>query len=137
MVNLQINSSDMSLDFNVAREMALACAAEHNMEQPVILSWRQHNSHGFAPGFEGAEEESWWSKYGQGNGGQANISVGDDYSFIVAESGGYETVNSLPLRNIRDANGTEYLCLTPMLDDTNTPRKDACSPLDDWTADQY
>lgn len=137
MINLYIDYSGKSLDFPVAREMALARAHVLNMEQPVIVSWRQHNTHSYSPGFEGADEESWWAKYGLGNGGQADISVGKDFEFIVMESGDYETVHSLPLRNLKDAAGAEYVCLSPMLDDTNKPRKDACSQLDDWTGDQY
>ena len=136
MVDLYVHNSDKSLDFNVAREMALARAIVQNMEAPVIVSWRQHSTHGFSPGFDGADEASWWIKYGLGNGGQAGIRIGDDFEFIVMESGGYETVHSLPLRNLKDATGAEHICLVPMLDDTNTPRKDACVPLDDWTADQ-
>jgi hypothetical protein len=137
MINLHVDYSGKSLDYTMASQMALTRARANNMRQPAIVSWRQHGSHGFSPSFEGADEESWWAKYGQGNGGQADISVGEDFEFIVMESGGFETVHSLPLRNLKDASGAEYVCLSPMLDDSNTPRKDACSPLDEWTADQY
>lgn len=137
MINLHVDYSGKDLGFNMAREMALARACAQNMEQPVIVSWRQYNTPGFSPSFEGADKESWWAKYGQGNGGQADISVGEDFEFIVMESGGYETLHSLPLRNLKDEAGVEYMCLSPMLDDSGKPRKDACVPLDEWTADQF
>lgn len=137
MINLHVDYSGKSLDFAMASQMALTQARANNMKQPAIMSWRRHGSHAYSPGFEGADEESWWAKYGQGNGGQADISVGEDFEFIVMESGGFETVHSLPLRNLKDEAGAEYVCLSPMLDDTGKPRKDACSPLDEWTADQF
>jgi hypothetical protein len=137
MLNLHVEYSGKNLDFHTASAMALAQARTNHMKQPTIVSWRQHGSHSFSPGFEGADEASWWAKYGQGNGGQVDIRVGEDFEFIVMESGGFETVRSLPLRNLRDADGAEYVCLAPMLDGTNKPRIDACSPLDDWAADQF
>jgi hypothetical protein len=136
MINAHVDFSGQHLDFHAASQMALARARTLNMKQPAIVSWHDLGSHGFSPGFEGADEESWWAKYGAGNGGQADISVGADYEFIVMETGGFETVRGLPLRNLKDDQGIEYVCLSPMLDDSGRPRKDACSPLDDWTADQ-
>lgn len=137
MINLHVDCSGKNLDFSMASEMAMTQARASNMRQPTIVSWRQHSTHAFSPGFAGADEDSWWSKYGQGNGGQMDIHVGDDFEFILMESGGFETVRNLPLRNLKDDAGDEYLCLIPMLDDTGKPRKDACSPLDEWMADQY
>lgn len=137
MINLHVDYSDKPLDFKTASAMALTQARANKMRQPTIVSWHQYDTHGFSPGFEGADEESWWAKYGKGNGGQMEIRVGDDFEFIVMESGGYETVRNLPLRNLKDSAGVEYVCLSPMLDDSGKPRKDACSQLDEWTADQY
>lgn len=136
MINLHIDHSGKNLDFNMASQLALTRVWAGHMKQPAIVSWRHYRSHGFSPGFSGADEESWWAKFGMGNGGQADISVGEDYEFIIMETGAYETVHGLPLRSLHDEAGDEYLCLTPMLDDTGKPRKDACTPLDDWTGDQ-
>lgn len=136
MINMHIDYSGDKLDFATACRMALMQARSLNMKQPVVVSWHSEADHRFSPGFESADEASWWAKYGEGNGGQAGISVGEDYQFIVMESGGFETVRDLPLRNLKDAAGAEYVCLSPMLDDTGQPRRDACTALDDWTADQ-
>lgn len=137
MINLHVDYPGKSLDFDTASHLALARARASNFKQPAIVSWHQLSTHGYSPGFEGADEESWWAKYGLGNGGQMDISVGEDFEFIVMETGGYETLKGLPLRNLRDEAGNEYVCLIPMLDDTGRPRRDACAPLDDWMADQY
>jgi len=136
MINLHIEYPGKNLDYGKASQLALNRARAGSMQQPVIVSWKHYGSLDFSPGFEGADEESWWAKYGMGNGGQADISVGEDYEFIIMETGDFETVHGLPLRSLHDESGAEYVCLTPMLDDSGKPRRDACTPLDDWTGDQ-
>lgn len=137
MINLHVDYSGKSLDFDMAREMALVKARSNDLRQPAILSWHQLSTHHFSPGFEGADETTWWSKYGEANGGRMNVSVGDDFEFILTESGGFETPHDLPIRNLRDVAGNEFICQTGLLDDTGHPRRDACTPLDEWMADQY
>lgn len=137
MINLHVDYPDQDLDYELASQLALTRAREGKMRQPAIMAWHQRSSHRFSPAFEGGNETSWWAKYGQGQGGTLDVSVGDDYEFILMETGGFETVRALPLRNLRDEAGIEYICLTPMLDDSGRPRRDACRPLDDWAADQY
>ena len=137
MINLHVEYKGKALGYDLASQMALTKARASAMRQPAIVSWHQHSSRGFSPSFEGAEEQSWWAKYGVANGGRMAVSVGDDFEFILTETGGYETLQGMPLRNLKDESGNEFVCLSPMLDDTNRPRKDACVPLDDWMADQY
>jgi hypothetical protein len=137
MNNLHVAYSGKMLDFDMAREMALIRARGEAMRQPAILSWHQLSTHTFSPGFDGADEATWWKKYGVANGGCLNVSVGDDFEFILAETGGFETLHQIPIRNLTDAAGNEFICQTGMLDDTGRPRRDACLPLEEWMADQY
>ncbi len=74
---------------------------------------------------------------GEGNGGSLEVSVGDAYTFVLMDAGDYETVERIPLRNLQDSEGRQYLCFTPMLRNSPVPTADACSLLDEWTADQY
>lgn len=134
---LHVDYSGKFLDFAMAREMALIRARGEAMRQPAVLSWHQHSTHGFSPGFDGADETTWWSTYGAANGGNLKVSIGDDFEFILAETGGFESPRNIPIRNLTDAAGNEFICQAGMLDDTGQPRRDACAPLDEWMADQY
>ncbi len=136
MINVHLDYRGQALDFDSARRMALNQAKSHALEQPVIVSWHQRSRHAFSPSFEGADEATWWEKYGAGNGGEMEVTVGDDFGFVMADAGGYETLEDIPLRTLRDDKGEQYLCFSPMLDDTGKPRPDACVPLDDWLAKQ-
>lgn len=136
MINVHLDTQGKALDFNTASRMALEQAKSHDLDQPVIVSWHQRSAHAFSPSFEGADEGTWWEKYGEGNGGEMEVTVGDDYGFVMAASGGYETLQDMPLRNLRDEQGNQYTCFIPMLDDTGKPRQDACVALDDWLAKQ-
>ncbi len=137
MINLHVHYPNEHIDFNAASQLALARARASNFRQPAIVSWHRLDTHEFSPAFAGADEASWWAKYGLGNGGQIDVSVGEDYEFIIMETGGYETLYGIPLSNLHDEAGNEYVCLTPLLDDSRRPRQDACAPLDEWMADQY
>jgi len=137
MRNVHVDYPDADLDFQRASLMARDAACDSEMLDPTIISWHRSSDQDMSPTFEGGNPNTWWEKYGEGNGGRLEVSVGDEYQFVLMDARGFETMGPLPLRNLTDAAGTEYLCLTPMLDDTNQPRRDACSPLDDWAADQY
>ncbi len=64
--------------------------------------------------------------------------MGNDYQFIMMDARGFETVGDLPLRNLTDSDGNQYLCYTPIQGlDSAVPRQEACSLLDGWLADQY
>lgn len=136
MIDMHVEYQGKPLDYDMARYLALDRARCEAMRQPEVLSWHRRATDAFSPAFEGASD-SWWEKYGAGNGGRMRVSVGNDYEFILAESGGFETIQAREVRNLTGDDGTEYICLTGMLDETGKPRKDACRPLDEWMADQY
>jgi hypothetical protein len=137
MTYVQIDYSGHKLDFNTAQRLALSQASVCDIKDPAVISWYQRSTHRFSPSFDGADEASWWAKFGAGNGGLAEVAVGDDFNFIITESGGYERLRGLPLRSMKDASGTEFLCLLPLVAGRDQPSKEACMPLDEWMADQY
>lgn len=124
--------------FQGASLLALGVAREHEMRDPTIMSWHRQSNQDMSPAFEGGDPDTWWEKYGAGNGGRMQVSVGDEYGFILMDARAYETVGAAPLRNLSDSQGNPYLCLTPMMGTTSTtPNLDACTLLDGWAADQY
>jgi hypothetical protein len=90
-----------------------------------------------SPSYGGANPGSWWQKYGEGNGGYLEISVGNEYDFVMMDTREYETVDELPLRNLEDSSGNQFICISPMPGDASTPNEKACIPLDEWMANQY
>jgi hypothetical protein len=137
MTQVHIDYSGHKLDFMTARRLALSQARSCDIEEPAVISWHQRSNHRFSPGFSGADVDSWWSKYGEGNGGTAKIAIGDDFYFVIMETNQFEKVRGLPLRSLRDASGAEFICLLPMMKGQDRPNTEACMPLDDWAADQY
>lgn len=124
-------------DFLQASQLARETARQHAMEEPTIVSWHRHSSHQVSPYYEGANPDSWWEKFGAGNGGELEVSVGDEFDFVMMDAKDYETLGEMPLRNLTDAAGHQYLCYTPILGkESTTPTPEACSELDDWVADQ-
>jgi hypothetical protein len=124
--------------FQAASVLALNVAKEHQMRDPTIMSWHRQSNREMSPAFEGADPATWWEKYGEGNGGRMQVSVGEEYEFILMDTRAYETVGEAPLRNLSDSHGNPYLCLTPLIGkSTNTPNPEACTLLDGWAADQY
>lgn len=125
-------------DFNGASQLARRIAMERNIREPTIVSWHQHSNRRVSSYYDGANPDSWCEKYGEGNGGELEVKVGNEYDFVMTDSEGYETLGKLPLRNLSDGAGNHYLCYTPiqgMLD--KKPSPDACTYLDEWTADQF
>ena len=139
MQNIHINYQGDALNYDSASLLAKGVARQNQMHEPTIMAWRRHNSLDMYPApYEGADPETWWEKYGAGNGGFMEISLGTDYCFIMMDASGYETVDQLPLRNLSDSRGDPYLCFTPMLGKSgNTPTPEACTALYGWLADQY
>lgn len=136
MKSLYITPPHKGTSFHDAMRMAMIEAHAQSIRHPAVLSWHDRIHHGFSPGFEGADEALWWEKYGEGHGGKLMVNVGDEYEFIVTDVAGFDTPHAIPIRNLSDEEGNEYLCFTPMLDDTGRPRPDACIPLDEWMAKQ-
>lgn len=135
MNTLHLDYSSGLLNYQDASFLARNAAIEQRMQEPTIISW--HRKHDMTPYYDGADPETWWEKYGAGNGGRLEVSIGDEYEFVMMDTRAFETVGEVPLRNLRDAAGQQYLCFTPLLKGAKTPNLSACSPLDDWTADQY
>lgn len=139
MQNVHIAHAGAALDFQSASLIAKDEARKYHMKDPTIVSWHQHPSpEGALPYYDGADPDTWWEKYGTGNGGKLEISVGDDFQFIMLDAGGFEKLGEMPLRNLSDGQGNQFLCFTPMLGRaSDKPTDEACTQLDGWAADQF
>jgi hypothetical protein len=138
MKNLHIEYRGDPLNFQSASHLAKWTARANQMQDPTIMAWHQSSDQAMPPVYDGADPDSWWAKYGAGNGGRIEVCVGDEYQFIMMDARGYETLGEMPLRNLSDVQGNQYLCYTPMLGKaSNHPTPEACMPLDEWMADQY
>lgn len=136
MRNVQINYPGGTLNFQSASILAKRIAKENEVHEPTIISWHRNSDQSMSPYYDGANPKSWWEKYGEGNGGEVEIAVGDEYQFVMMDAEAYETLGEMPLRNLSDGSGHEYVCLTPMLGKSSRPTPEACTYLDEWTADQ-
>jgi hypothetical protein len=136
MKSIHIDYRGDALNYASASLLAKGIARENLVQEPTIMSW--HNNGRDMPAyFDGANPDTWWAKYGAGNGGKLEISVGDEYQFVMMDAHGFETLGEMPLRNLSDAAGNQYLCYIPMLGKvSNRPNADACCTLDGWLADQ-
>lgn len=137
MQNLHIDYQGSDLTYAKASLLAKSAATQHKMHSPAIIAWHQHGSNAMSPSYDGANPASWWEKYGAGNGGDMEVSVGNEFDFVLMDTEGYETVDQLPIRNLVAEDGQEYICLAPMLVDACTPIERACVPIDEWAANQY
>ena len=139
MRNVHIDYRGPEYDFQAASLLAKDAAKANQMKDPTIIAWHRNSRLGATPPYyDGANPETWWAKYGEGNGGRLEVDVGEDYRFIMMDARGYETVGDLPLRNLTDRDGNPYLCYTPLQGrDSPVPRQEACILLDGWMADQY
>ncbi|MGA7181036.1 MAG: AF1514 family protein [Thiobacillaceae bacterium] len=137
MRNVHIDYQGAALNFHSASLLAKNVARENHMKEPTIMAWHQHS--GVTPAFyEGANPDTWWEKYGAGNGGRLEISVGEDFQFVMMDSRGYDTLGEGPLRNLSDSQGNQYLCHTSSLaKDSTLPTVGACTLLDGWLANQH
>lgn len=137
MKNIHVDYRNGKPDFAHASQMAIEAAMNDDLHEPTIVSWHQRSTDRVSTYYDGADPHTWWEKFGAGNGGEIEVSVGDEYDFVLTDAEGYETLGPMPLRNLSDAAGNEFLCYTPILGEKNkTPNADACTELDSWTADQ-
>jgi hypothetical protein len=137
MKKVHIDYRGDTLNYESASLLAKGVARENKMLEPTIISWHS-NGRDMPPYFDGANPDTWWEKYGSGNGGRLEIDVGDEYQFVMLDARGFEILGEMPLRNLADAEGNQYLCFTPMIGKTsNRPTMEACSTLDGWLADQF
>lgn len=138
MRNIHTEFQGEDYSFANASLLALDIARENKMQDPTIMAWHQSSGQGTPALYDGADPDTWWAKYGAGNGGRLEVCVGEDYQFIMMDARGYEKLGQMPLRNLSDGQGNEYLCHTPLLDkDSNVPTQEACTQLDGWAADQF
>ncbi|OYY94922.1 MAG: hypothetical protein B7Y41_05020 [Hydrogenophilales bacterium 28-61-23] len=138
MKNLHIDYQGDALNFHSASLLAKGLARVNQMQDPTIMAWHKNGDQATPPIYDGADPDSWWAKYGAGNGGKLEVCIGDEFQFVMMDARGYETLGAMPLRNLSDAQGNQYLCFTPMLGKTsNKPTAEACTSLDGWLADQY
>jgi hypothetical protein len=138
MKNVHIDYQGAAPDFQRASLLAKGIALQNQIQQPTIVSWHQHSNQHMSPYYDGANPDSWWEKFGEGNGGKLEVRVGDEYEFVMMDSQGYETLGEMPLRNLSDEFGNHYLCFTPILGRlSNKPSPAACTYLDGWLADQF
>jgi hypothetical protein len=137
MRNVHIDYHGPQLDYQTACFIAKDTARRNQMHDPTIISWYLSGANDMAPYFDGANPETWWAKYGAGNGGNLEVVIGEDYHFIIIDTQGYDQVGHLPLRNLSDEHSNHYLCYTPILGRVaDKPNREACIHLDGWAADQ-
>lgn len=134
-VHIAYPGSDLT--FAKASQLAKSAARENQMLDPAIIAWHQHSNHAMSPSYDGANPASWWEKYGEGNGGGLEISVGDEFDFVMMDARGFDTIDQLPIRNLVAEDGQEYICLASLLGDQCAPIESACVPIDEWAANQY
>lgn len=138
MRNVHVDHRENVLNFQSASLLAKDVARQNQMQDPTILAWHHAHDPNIPHYFDGANPDTWWEKYGTGNGGELEIDIGGDYQFILMDTRGYETLDEIPLRNMSDDIGNEYVCFKPLMKKGNDkPTLDACMPLDEWVADQY
>jgi hypothetical protein len=137
MKQIRVAYQGTGLDLESASRLAKEVARENQMQDPTVMSWHQC-IHPEIPYYEGADPDTWWEKYGSGNGGQLEVCLGDAFQFVLMDTRGYEQLGEIPLRNLADGLGNQFLCYTPLLGKfTAEPTIEACTHLDGWAADQY
>jgi hypothetical protein len=61
--------------FEAASLLAKDATKENKMKDPTLLAWHQNSKLGTTPYYDNANLDTWWEKYGAGNGGRLEISV--------------------------------------------------------------
>ena len=129
------NPGTTMLDFDHASALAAKFADEDkDVIDPVLVAWYDRKSARMSPAIEGADLHSRWRDYGMSHGGELEVDVGDDYAFIYAEGSQFEPYEESTLRNIKDAQGNEYVCESELMKDPKKPTAEACTPIDEWTS---
>lgn len=138
MRNIRIDPKDEALTFESASILAKEVARENQLQDPTIMAWHQTSDQPMPPYYDGADPDTWWAKYGSGNGGRLEVCVGDTYQFIMMDTRGFEKLGDMPLRNLTDDQGKEFLCHTSKPGKfAGKPTPESCIELDGWAADQY
>jgi hypothetical protein len=109
-VSPPLSSGTAASRFNAARALAITLAeSDKELVEPGLIAWsyRSTSMASPVPGPKG------WHDYGVSHEGRLEVKVGDDSSFMFAESspfGSYEHFGHGPFINIRDAKGNEMIC---------------------------
>jgi hypothetical protein len=115
--------------FDSARALAFSLAeSDSELLEPELIAWIDLHSTHASPVLEGCGGPDGWRDYGNSHGGQLEVDINGEASFIFAESSPFDSYGHFapgPFRNIRDVQGNESVC--------RAGNKD-CVPLDDWTS---
>jgi hypothetical protein len=128
-INVSQPLPDGAARFAAAKSLA-ATVAESDSEliEPELVAWIDRSSTLTSPVFAGRGGPEAWRDYGVSHGGSLEVDVGDDTAFIFVESSQFDSYDHFghgPFRNLRDAQGNEYVCNTDGA---------GCVPLDEWTS---
>lgn len=138
MRNIRVEYHGDDHNFQGASLLAKEAAKQNQMRDPTIMAWHENSVEGMAPYFDGADPATWWEKYGIGNGGNLEVSVGDHYRFIMMDARAYEQLGDIPLRNLADAEHNQYLCYPPKQDKLSEKTSlEGCTQLEGWAAHQF
>lgn len=131
----QIASPATDMNYRMAAQLA-ATYADQDAEviDPILMAWYDRKAARMSPVIEGADLNTRWRDYGASHGGKLEIHVGDDYTFIYADSSPFDPFAAGPYSNLRDAQGNEYLCQAGLLNDPHVPQTKACVALNEWTS---
>jgi hypothetical protein len=131
--HIEYSASD--LDYSKAAKFAANLARKDvGLGEPVLVAWYDRRAARMSPVIEGADLRTRWRDYGVSHGGRLEIDVAGDYEFVYADSSEFDHYEECPYINIRDAQGSEYICHARLLKDRHTPTNDACVALDEWTS---
>jgi hypothetical protein len=130
-----IADTGMTLNYHLAAALAAKLADDdREVIEPELMAWYDRKAARMSPVIEGADLHSRWHDYGASHGGKLEIDVGDDYTFIYADSSAFDPYEASPYSNIKDKDGNEYVCQINLLSDQHLPTSEACTPLDEWTS---
>lgn len=122
-------SGSAATHFASSRALAMSLAESDNgLIEPELIAWADRSSATTSPVLEGCAGPEGWHDYGVSHGGRLEVRIDQDTRFIFAESSQFDSYAHFgpgPYRNVRDAQGNEFLCRAGGT---------ACVALDDWTS---
>lgn len=128
-INVYQPLPDDASRFMAAKTLAAAVAeSDSELIEPEMVAWIDRSATRTSPVLEGCGGPDGWRDYGVSHGGRLEVDVGDEASFIFAETSQFDSYGHFgqgPFRNLRDADGNECVCYAGGV---------ACVPLDDWTS---
>ena len=100
--------NNQATDFKNARLQAVAMAKDV-LSEPVVVAWKDDRARRSGPEIPGGSSER-WHDYGESHNGKLQVTVGNNYHFVFAESSDFDAVD-LDFKNIEEPDGTVFLCL--------------------------